>query len=146
MGQKVPYQGRYVRAAFPQGRHRDHEGVEPIEEVLAEFTPLGHAVQVAVSGGDDSDLRRKIRGAAQTTVAFGLQDAQELGLYHGRQLADLIQKQGATLGLLDQPRFFLGGPGEGPTLMAKEFRLEQGLRQGGTVHRHQGPLGPGLSR
>jgi len=32
----------------------------------------------------------------------------------------------------------LHGPGERPTLMAKEFALDQMLRDGRTVHRHKG--------
>ena len=52
----------------------------------------------------------------------------------GRQL---VEEQGAAVGLLEAPVAGLGGAGEASRLMAEQLGLDQGLGQRGAVHRHQ---------
>ncbi len=57
-----------------------------------------------------------------------------------RQRRELVEEQGAAVGLLEAAGAGLGRAGEGAGLVAEQFRLDQGLGQGGAVHRHQRPV------
>jgi hypothetical protein len=70
-----------------------------------------------------------------------LQHPQELHLEGGRGLADLVQEQGAAVGLLEQADAVLEGAGEGAPLVAEQFRLQQVVRQGAAVLHHEGLVG-----
>ena len=63
-----------------------------------------------------------------------LDGPKELGLHVHGHLADLVQKQGAVVGGLKEALLAGSiGPGEGTAFIAKEFRLKQAGRNGGTV-------------
>ena len=64
--------------------------------------------------------------------------AQQAGLQFGRHVADFVEKQGATVGLLETAAAQRGGTGECTTLMAEEFGLEQVARDGGGVDGDEG--------
>ena len=67
-----------------------------------------------------------------------LQHAQQARLQRQRHVANLIQKQGAAIGLQQLARRpFALGAGEGAFLVAKEFGLDQRLGDGGAVDRHK---------
>jgi len=72
-----------------------------------------------------------------------LEDAQKLGLEQWRELADLVEKQRAAVGHLEQPLLHGLGVGEGALLMAEQFGLHQGFGNGGTVDGYKGPLAAG---
>ena len=82
-----------------------------------------------MGGGDDAhvDLRsaRRRRRARSRRL---LQDAQQLGLERERQLADLVEEQGAAVGLLEQAGLARDGAGEGAALVAEQLALGQRLR------------------
>ena len=52
-----------------------------------------------------------------------LQHAQELGLDRRRQLADLVEQDGAAVGLAEQARARLDGAGEGALGVAEQLGL-----------------------
>src|SRR4029079_6889642 len=70
-----------------------------------------------------------------------LEDAQELDLHVARQVTDLVEEQGAAVGGLEAALAARGGSGEGPLLVAEQLRLEDALRDGGAVDRHERPAG-----
>src|SRR4029077_14075703 len=59
----------------------------------------------------------------------------------GPQLRDLVEEERAALGELDAAAPPRGGAGEGPLLVAEELALEEGLRERGAVHGHEGTCG-----
>ena len=63
-----------------------------------------------------------------------LQDAQQLGLRSGVQVADFVQEDGAAVGQLEFAAAGGGGAGEGAFLVAEQFGLEQLGGNGGAVH------------
>ena len=96
--------------------------------------PSAHLLrQVAVGGGDDAhvDLDRAL-GADRVDLAF-LQGAQQLDLHVQRQLADLVQEQGAAVGLLELAQVLVGGAGEAALLVAEQDGFDQVLRDGAAV-------------
>ncbi len=66
-----------------------------------------------------------------------LDDAQHLGLELRVHVADLVEQQGAAVGLGEQPAAGRGGAGKGAANVAKELALEQLIRQRGAVDRHE---------
>ncbi|MNR00392.1 hypothetical protein D3C85_1161630 [compost metagenome] len=55
-----------------------------------------------------------------------------------RHVADLVEEQGAAVGLLDQAAHALAArAGEGARLVAEQLALDQRLRHGGAVDRHE---------
>ena len=82
-------------------------------------------------------------GASQGGDAPVLQHAQELGLHLGGQLANLVKEDGATVGGKEVTEFLALGSGEGPALVAKELRLDQGGGDGGAVDGNERPIGAG---
>ena len=87
------------------------DDVEAVEEVLAE-RPLGdHLRQVAVRRGDDAHVDRLLHRAAHGAHALLLQHAEQARLHLQRHLADLVEQEGAALGLLEEP---LGDRGRRP--------------------------------
>jgi hypothetical protein len=62
-----------------------------------------------------------------------LQDAQELDLKCRRYIADLVEKDGAAVGLLEQPDMIADRPGEGALAMPEQFAFQQLIRQRAAV-------------
>jgi hypothetical protein len=71
-----------------------------------------------------------------------LQHPQELGLQARRHVADLVEEQGAAVGGQHQTLAIGPGVGEGAAHVAEKLALEQRLRHGGAVDRHERPVGP----
>ena len=96
-------QRQYVLAALAERRHLQLEGAEPVIEVGPEPALARHLGQVAVRRRHDAHIAGEILGAADAPELLGLDDAQKLGLGRGRDFADLVQKQRAPVGGLDEP-------------------------------------------
>jgi hypothetical protein len=58
-----------------------------------------------------------------------------------REIGDLVEKQGAAVGMLEFAAASADA-GRGPLLDAEQLGFEQGFNQGGAVDRHQRPLSP----
>ena len=69
------------------------EDAEAVVEVFAERLVADGLEQVAVGGGDDPDVDRHRRAAADALDLALLEDAEELGLGLQGQLADLVQEE-----------------------------------------------------
>ena len=91
-------------------RHLDD--VEAEEEVLAEAAGLHVVFEVAVRRRDDAHVGLARARLAQPLELTFLQEAQQLGLQAGGQLADLVEEQRAALGGLDPPRLIADRAGE----------------------------------
>ena len=75
-------------------------------------------------------------------LAF-LQNAQQLGLRAGVQVADFVEEDGAAVGELELAAARGHGAGEGAFFMAEEFALEELGRDGRAVHFDKGSGGEG---
>jgi hypothetical protein len=81
------------------------------------------------------------RHCADTTHPLPLDSGEYLALQRQQERIDLIQERGAVGGRFEEARLGTLGIGESVSLVAKEFRLQQRLRDGGTVHIDEGPRG-----
>ena len=68
---------------------------------------------------------RELGLGAERAEAPVLEDAEELGLELGGQLADLVEEEGAGAGELELAADAPLGAGEGAALVAEEERLDQ---------------------
>ncbi|EJT83508.1 hypothetical protein PPS11_34823 [Pseudomonas putida S11] len=129
-GEEVAGEGRDILAAVGQPRNVDADHVQAVKQVLAELAGLHQRLQVLVSGGDDAhiDLDRHVATHA-IELAIG-QHSQQAGLCVGGHVADLVEEQGAAVGLLEAPSAQVGGAGEGALFMAEQLGLHQVLGDG----------------
>ena len=124
-------QQRDVLPPLAQRREVDVEHVEPVVQVVPERRPGRPPRERPVGGGDDAHVHLDRLGAADPEEGPALQHAQQLGLRGRRDLADLVEEDGAGVGQLEPAQPPLGGAGEGALLVAEQLALEQGLGQRG---------------
>ena len=132
-----PHEQRDVLGAVAERRERDREDAEAVVEVFAERLVADGLEQVAVGGGDDPDVDRHRRAAADALDLALLEDAEELGLGLQGQLADLIQEEAPAVGQLEAADPPGEGAGEGAFLVAEQLALDQSRGQGGAVELDQ---------
>ena len=95
--QEMPQQGQDVLAALAHRRQTQFQDLQPVVQIGPE-PPLGHAtLQVGVGRGDQADVGPPFGRIADGLVGAVLQQAQQLGLQFQRQVADLVQEQGAAV-------------------------------------------------
>ena len=131
-----------VLATVAQRRQVHGDGVDAIEEVLAELAALHGRREVAIGGGHQPDVHPARAGAAHAEERAGLQHAQQLHLAVGLHVADLVEQQRAAVRELDEAGLGVDGAGEGALLVAEQLGLQHLAGQRAAVDRHERPLGP----
>ena len=129
---------RDILAPVHQVGHHDGHHIEPVEEIGPEKPSLDLFLQVLVGRGQDPDIDLDGPGAADPLELLFLEDAQDLGLALQAHVADLIQKEGGAVGLVELALLVLRGPGEGALDVAEQLGFDQFLRDGGAVDRDHG--------
>ena len=79
-----------------QRRHGERDAVQPKVEVLAERAARDLGLEVAVGGGDEAHVDLPRPHAADARDLARLEHAQQLRLQRQRQLADLVEEDGAA--------------------------------------------------
>src|SRR5690606_10611973 len=105
--------------------------------VLPEPARLDVGMQVPVGGGDEPHVNRELAGAAQAPERLRLQHLEELGLQLGREVADLVQKDGAAVRDLEEPLLPVLRVGEGALLVAEQLAVEEGRVEARAVDLHE---------
>src|SRR4029079_12901306 len=85
------------------------------------------AREIAVRRGDDAYVDAPALVLADAADLALLQRAQQLDLYGGRNLADLVEQQRPTVGGLEQAGSILRRACERTARMSEQLALEQGL-------------------
>lgn len=114
-----------VGASFAEGRHAEFDDVEAVVEVLAESVLSDEGGEVAVGGGDDADIDADGSGASDEFEGFLLEDAEELDLDVGGDVADFVEEEGSAVGLLEASDAVAVGAGEGALDVSEEFAFEE---------------------
>ena len=118
--------GRILTQPLAQGRHHDHVGAEPVEEVVAEAALAPQLVQRAIGGGDDPPGEALRLVAAHRGEGALLQHVQQFDLHRHRHVADLVQEDGAVGAAAGQHALVvLDRAGEGALAVAEQLRLDQ---------------------
>src|SRR5579862_4020248 len=127
-----------VGPALPEGRQRDRQHVQPIEQILAKRAFRDALAEIPIRCGDDADIDRDRLGPPDPFEGALLQHSEELRLQGGRDVADLVQKEGPAVGELELAGPARDGAGEGALLVAEQLALEQRFGERGRVHRDEG--------
>ena len=90
-----------VIAPFAQRRQRDRDDVQAIIEVLAELAGRHRAFEIAVRRRHDAHIGADGPRAADGGELARLEDAEQTRLCLDRHVADLVEEQGAAVGLLE---------------------------------------------
>ena len=117
-----------VAAAQAKRRDLDVDDVDPVEEVLAEPLLRDLVLEVPVGGRQDPRVERDLGVSADRPDRALLEGAQELGLHSRRHLPDLVQEEGSSGGLQEEPSSRLAGVGEGALHVTKQLALEADVR------------------
>ena len=88
----------------------------------------------------------QVADPADAAEGLLLEDAEQLGLEVRPHVADLVQEDGATVRLLEEPLLQSPCVGEGALLVAEELALQEMLGQGHAVHGLERAPAPGRSR
>ena len=86
--------------------------VQTVEEVGAELPPLHRGLERLGGGGQHPHVHLARLAAADAADFPFLEDAEQLGLEVERQVADLVEQQGALVRQLELARAVGGGAGE----------------------------------
>ena len=121
-----------------QRGHLDDDPVQPVEEVGPERVSGDQLGQGLVGGRDDPGVDPHGGRAADPSNRLLLQHAVQLDLGGHRERVDLVEKDRAAVGLLEEALLGADGPGEGSLHVPEELRFQQGLRQGAAVHGDEG--------
>jgi len=129
-------QGRDVFRTLPERRQRHGQGSDPIEKIAAKQAFFDHFIEVFVGSSNQSEITAYFGPVSQWTKTSFLKNPEKFLLHRQWQLTDLIEKQGAAIGLLDKTFPWCIGAGKGALFMPEENALQQGNRQRGTIYRY----------
>src|SRR6202035_5907370 len=115
------------------------EDVEAEEEVGAELSGVDYRLEVAVGGAPQPHVRPLRAAGADALEGALLEDAEDLRLDGERQLANLVEQEGAALRELEAAGLSAVGAGEGPLLVPEELVLHQRLGDGRAVDGDERP-------
>src|SRR3990167_5406934 len=111
--------------------------IQPVEKVFPECALAHRVAQRLVGRSHHPHVARDAAGAAPALDLSFLQRAQELALCDKTQSGDLIQKQSSATGALEPAWPGYACPSESTTLHPEQLGLDQGFRNGCTVHRDE---------
>ena len=106
-------------------RQAQRNDVQPEEQVLAELALLNEVAKVAMRRGDDAHVGADCGAAADGHVFALLQDTKQPRLRLHRHVADLVEEQGAALGLLEASGLTVDRAGEGALLVTEQLRFDE---------------------
>jgi len=129
--------------AFAERGEIDAEGVEPKEEVGAEFSCGGEFGERSVSGGDDAEVAGSGSRVADGSVFTAFDDAEEFDLDGGWDVADFIEEESAATGLLQEAFAIAVGTGEGTADVSEEFAFDDLRAESGEVDGEEGACAAG---
>lgn len=138
-GQEIVGQDWDVFFAFPQGRQKDREDIQSVEQVSSKDPLITELLEVMVGGGNDPDIRLDLLLSSHPLKGALLKNLQEFGLAGQADGPYLIKKEGSVSGHLEFPQVSLVGSGEGTPLVAEEFTLQEALRNGPAIKVHKRP-------
>src|SRR5207237_3737936 len=123
----------HVALALAERRQADLDDAEAVIEVLAERALGDRRLEVAVRRGEDAAARLERTEAAQPPELAGFEEAQELRLRLGAELAGLIEEERPFGRALDEALLPREGAGERAPLVAEELALEEVAAERGAV-------------
>src|SRR5512147_737572 len=110
--QKVLGQWNDVFFSFSQGRDVERDDLQSVVKILAKDVVLHVLFKVAIGRGQYPDIEFNRLRSADSFDFSVLQEAKQLNLEIGSELADLVEKERAGMGELELAALLGMGPGE----------------------------------
>src|SRR5262249_17991660 len=129
--------------AIAQWRNMQRKSIEPVVKILAKTLGGKSFRNVDVGGCKDSHIHLDHVSTAQARELLVLQYMQQFGLKAGRHFSDFIQQNRALVAQLKLARLSVIRAGEGTSLVAEEFALQQIGRYGRAVYLEESTMGAG---
>jgi hypothetical protein len=123
--EKVFDEERNIVTTVTKGGDRNLQDVEPVIEVLPEPARATKNLEILIRRADHPHVHMDGTAAAHRADLPFLEHPQELGLRGEGEISDLVEEEGAGVGLLEQPLAIPVGTGEGTADMAEDLALEQ---------------------
>ena len=124
-----------------QGRDRDFQHVEAVEQILPEASGGDELVEVDVGRRDDAHVHGDHPVVADAPDFVLLEHAQELALHVQRDFGYFIEEQRPVVGHFKKPHLAAARrPGECAFHIAEEFAFKQVFGQGRAVDGYEGPV------
>src|SRR5262249_2403806 len=133
-------QDRNILAPLTERRKLDLDCIETEEQVLAEALLVRKLFGRGIGRRNDADIDRNGFVRSDRNHLPLLKCSQELGLKMQRQVADLVQEQGAVVRRLEAADPLASGAGERAFDVTEELGFEQGLARGAEIDRDHWPL------
>ena len=122
-----------VARTFGERLQNQRENIEAIEQVFAEAARLDITLQIAIRGGEQTEIGfLRARRTERNELAL-LQYAQQFGLHGEWQLAHFVEKQRAAVGLREEPFETLHGARERTAFVTEQQIFHHRLGQAGAV-------------
>src|SRR5262249_50660421 len=102
-------------------------------KVFTESPLFDQALQRPVGGGNDAHIHLDAFRTADTLETALLENAEQLGLHRGRDIANLVKEDRAAIGHFETAAPLPHGGGKGSFLMAEQFALQQAFGESGTI-------------
>ena len=132
-----------IQCTFAQWLPVHGEDCQPVVQVFTEFV-FPHVIgQIPVGGGNNPYIQGDGLATTDPLNLALLQHPQQLGLQARIHFRNLIQQDGATVGLLELARGGCNRTGKGALLVAKQDGLQHILGNCRAVDRHERLVRPG---
>src|SRR5262245_57724496 len=109
----------------------------PVVQVLAEVAGADRLLEVAVGGGDDSNVDALALGTADHRELTSLNGPQELRLEMDGYFRDLVEEEGPGMRTREDARNGGDGSREGTSHVAKQVTLHEALGDGCAIDNHE---------
>src|SRR5438552_2009179 len=135
---EMRHENRNVLTPFAQGWELNRDDVQTIEEILSKDSVRDRARELAIRGGDQSDVDSDVADVADPPDLSLLNRAQQLYLQGRRDLGDLVEKECSAGGGGEEAFAGRDGTCEGPSHVAEELRFHQRFGNRAAVDRDEG--------
>ena len=137
---EMAHQVRHILGAIPERRQAQGHDVETIIEIFAKQALVDQDLEILVGGGNNADIGLDRGAATHRRVLALLQHAQQPGLGVHRHVADLVEEQGSTLGLLEASGGLVLGAGESTLFVTEQLGFDQVAGNRSHVDGHKGAV------
>src|SRR5262245_17868965 len=96
-----------------------------MQQILPNLPCLDELIDVPIRRHQNTDINLEAPHASHTPHLATVQHLQELALHLGRHVSELIEKERAAIGELEQARLVLHRAGKGAPFMTKQLTLEE---------------------
>src|SRR6266850_3873436 len=130
-----------VLEMFAQRGRFDGQHFQPVVKVPSKLAGRDRSPEIAIRGGDHSNIDGYRPLTADSVQLSILEHAKQLRLGGKRHFPDLIQKQCSARCLFEFSFLLFDSSRERSPFMSEHLTFQKRLRQGPTVHHHQGARG-----